>query len=43
MANDDAWADAQRLEGWAGEVRVNLVRLTCDGTVQVTQEPLPHH
>jgi hypothetical protein len=21
------WADAQRLEGWAGEVRVNLVRL----------------
>lgn len=21
------WADAQRLEGWAGEVRVNLIRL----------------
>jgi hypothetical protein len=27
MATDDAWADAQRLEGWAGEVRVNLIRI----------------
>ena len=23
----DAWADARRLEGWAGEARVNLVRV----------------
>jgi hypothetical protein len=27
MATDDAWADAQRLEAWAGEVRVNLIRI----------------
>lgn len=26
-APDTAWADVQRLEGWAGEVRVNLLRL----------------
>jgi hypothetical protein len=24
--NDDRWADARRLEAWAGEVRVNLIR-----------------
>jgi hypothetical protein len=24
--SDERWADARRLEGWAGEVRVNLVR-----------------
>ena len=23
---EDRWADARRLEGWAGEVRVNLIR-----------------
>jgi hypothetical protein len=27
MANGDRWADARRIEGWAGEVRVNLIRL----------------
>jgi hypothetical protein len=27
MGNQDRWADAQRLESWAGEVRVNFVRL----------------
>src|SRR5262245_44530706 len=27
MNTDTQWADAQRLEGFAGEVRVNLVRL----------------
>jgi hypothetical protein len=27
MTKDNRWADAQRLEGWAGEVRVNLIRL----------------
>src|SRR5262245_42835622 len=27
MRNDGAWSDAQRIESWAGEVRVNLVRL----------------
>jgi hypothetical protein len=26
-ATDTRWADVQRLEGWAGEVRVNLIRL----------------
>jgi hypothetical protein len=26
-AEDRPWADAQRIEGWAGEVRVNLIRL----------------
>lgn len=26
MGNHDPWADAQRLEGWAGETRVNLIR-----------------
>ncbi len=26
MPNDDPWSDAQRLESWAGEVRVNLIR-----------------
>jgi hypothetical protein len=27
MASEDQWADAQRIESWAGEVRVNLIRL----------------
>jgi hypothetical protein len=27
MSNAERWSDAQRLEGWAGEIRVNLVRL----------------
>jgi hypothetical protein len=27
MATDDAWTAAQRLESWAGEVRVNLIRI----------------
>ena len=27
MGTADRWAGAQRLEGWAGEVRVNFVRL----------------
>lgn len=27
MADDDRWADARRIEAWAGEVRVNLIRL----------------
>jgi hypothetical protein len=27
METDDRWTDAQRLESWAGEVRVNLIRL----------------
>jgi hypothetical protein len=27
MGQDDQWAAARRIEGWAGEVRVNLVRL----------------
>jgi len=27
MGNDQAWADARRIESWAGEVRVNLIRL----------------
>jgi hypothetical protein len=27
MGNDHAWADARRIENWAGEVRVNLIRL----------------
>jgi hypothetical protein len=27
MAAENPWTDAQRLEGWAGEVRVNLVRV----------------
>lgn len=27
MATDDSWADARRIEAWAGEVRVNLFRL----------------
>src|SRR5436309_5106216 len=27
MWEDDRWADARRVEGWAGEVRVNLIRL----------------
>ncbi len=26
--SDDRWADARRLEAWAGEVRVNLLRAT---------------
>ena len=26
MGNNDPWADAQRLEGYAGEVRVNFIR-----------------
>ena len=25
--SDERWADARRLEAWAGEVRVNLLRL----------------
>jgi hypothetical protein len=27
MATDEAWIGAQRLESWAGEVRVNLIRI----------------
>jgi hypothetical protein len=27
MATDGAWAGAQRLESWAGEMRVNLIRV----------------
>jgi hypothetical protein len=27
MSNPDRWSDVQRIEGWAGEVRVNLIRL----------------
>ena len=27
MNGDNRWADTQRLEGWAGEVRINLFRL----------------
>jgi hypothetical protein len=27
MANQDPWADARRIEAWAGEVRVNVIRL----------------
>jgi hypothetical protein len=27
MSNDTRWADARRIEGFAGEVRVNLIRL----------------
>jgi hypothetical protein len=27
MGNDDHWNDACRIESWAGEVRVNLIRL----------------
>src|SRR5438094_7651113 len=27
MADDDRWADARRIEAWAGEVRANLIRL----------------
>jgi hypothetical protein len=27
MANGEQWADARRIEEWAGEVRVNLIRL----------------
>jgi hypothetical protein len=26
MANDNSWSDAQRLESWAGEMRINLIR-----------------
>jgi hypothetical protein len=26
MSTPDPWADAQRLEGWAGEIRVNMIR-----------------
>jgi hypothetical protein len=26
MGNHDPWADAKRLEGWAGETRVNFIR-----------------
>jgi hypothetical protein len=28
MRNGDEWADAQRIESWAGEMRVNLLRLS---------------
>jgi hypothetical protein len=28
MADQDPWSDAQRLEAWAGEVRVNFIRAT---------------
>jgi hypothetical protein len=28
MADHDQWSDAQRLESWAGEVRVNFIRAT---------------
>src|SRR6266542_4019700 len=27
MTTGDSWSDATRVEGWAGEIRVNLVRL----------------
>ncbi len=27
MNNDASWSDAQRLESWAGELRLNLIRL----------------
>jgi hypothetical protein len=27
MDSEDQWADARRIEAWAGEVRVNLIRL----------------
>ena len=27
MASDDLWQDTRRIEAWAGEVRVNLIRL----------------
>jgi hypothetical protein len=27
QADEGPWADVQRIEGWAGEVRVNLIRL----------------
>jgi hypothetical protein len=27
MSDDSRWADSQRIESWAGEVRVNLIRL----------------
>jgi hypothetical protein len=27
MRNEEQWADARRIEAWAGEVRVNLIRL----------------
>jgi len=27
MASDDLWEDTRRIEAWAGEVRVNLIRL----------------
>jgi hypothetical protein len=27
MTSDDRWEDARRIEAWAGEVRVNLIRL----------------
>jgi hypothetical protein len=27
MVRDDPWEDARRIEAWAGEVRVNLIRL----------------
>jgi hypothetical protein len=27
MGTEDQWADARRIEAWAGEVRVNLIRL----------------
>lgn len=27
MSNADPWNDAQRIESWAGEIRVNLIRL----------------
>jgi len=27
MDNEEHWADARRIEAWAGEVRVNLIRL----------------
>ena len=27
MATDDAWTGTQRLESWAGELRVNLIRI----------------
>jgi hypothetical protein len=31
MASDEAWTAAQRLEGWAGEARVNLIRIVALG------------
>jgi hypothetical protein len=31
LPGDGPWADARRVEAWAGEVRVNLIRLVAVG------------